>query len=75
MTLDGDYIRMIGGTEAPHWLPHFIPDNLLFKRWNIKHISMVFMLHFLKKRRVLGLLFPFTLECARLKISNKKKMK
>ena len=46
-----------------------------FKRWHIKPVSMVFLRHCSKQRRILGLLFPFPLECARLKISNKKKMK
>ena len=31
MTPDGVYIRMIGGTKSPHWLPHFIPDKLLLQ--------------------------------------------
>ena len=31
MTLEGVYIWMIGSTKAQHWLPHFIPDKLLFQ--------------------------------------------
>ena len=31
MTPDGVYLRMIGSTKAPHWLPHFIPDKLLLQ--------------------------------------------
>ena len=31
MTPDGVYIRMIGSTKAPHWLPHFIMDKLLLQ--------------------------------------------
>lgn len=31
MTLDGLYLRMIGSTKDPHWLPHFIPDKLLLQ--------------------------------------------
>ena len=31
MTLDGVYIRIIGSTKAPHWLPHFVPDTLLLQ--------------------------------------------
>ena len=31
MTFDGVYIRMIGSTKAPHWLPHFISDKLLLQ--------------------------------------------
>ena len=31
MTPDGVYIRILGGTKAPHWLPHFVPDTLLLQ--------------------------------------------
>ena len=31
MTFDGVYIRMVGSTKAPHWLPHFISDSLLLQ--------------------------------------------
>ena len=29
MKLDGVYIKIVGSTNAPHWLPHFLPDTLL----------------------------------------------
>ena len=29
MTPAGVYIRNIGSTKPPHWLPHFVPDSLL----------------------------------------------
>ena len=31
MTPDGVYIRILGSTRAPHWLPHFVPDTLLLQ--------------------------------------------
>ena len=31
MTPDGVYLRMIGSTKAPHWIPHFIPAKLLLQ--------------------------------------------
>ena len=32
MNPDGVYIRMIGRTKAPHWIPHFILDKLCCKK-------------------------------------------
>ena len=29
MTLDGVYIKIIDRTNAPHWLPHFVPDTVI----------------------------------------------
>ena len=31
MTFDGVYIKILGSTKAPHWLPHFEPDTLLLQ--------------------------------------------
>lgn len=31
MTPDGVYIRIVGSTMDPHWLPHFFPNTLLLK--------------------------------------------
>ena len=31
MTPDGVYIRLVGSTKPPHWLPHFVPDTLLLQ--------------------------------------------
>ena len=31
MTLDEVYIRVIGSTKPPHWLPHIVPDTLLLQ--------------------------------------------
>ena len=31
MTPDGVYIRILGRTKAPHWLPHFVLDTLLLQ--------------------------------------------
>ena len=31
MTLAGVYIRIVGSTKPPHWLPHFVPDSLLLQ--------------------------------------------
>jgi hypothetical protein len=28
MTPDGVYIRIVGRTNPPHWLPHFVLDTL-----------------------------------------------
>ena len=42
MTPDGVYLRMIGMTKAPHWLPHFIPDKLLLQEIDYQtHINGV----------------------------------
>ena len=29
MTPDGVYIKISNSTKDPHWLPHFVPNNLL----------------------------------------------
>ena len=31
MTLDGAYIRILGSSKAPYWLPHFVLDKLLLQ--------------------------------------------
>ena len=31
MTPTGVYIRIVGSTKPPHWLPHFVPDSLLLQ--------------------------------------------
>ena len=31
MTPAGVYIRIVGSTKPPHWLPHFVPDSLLLQ--------------------------------------------
>ena len=31
MTPTGVYIRIVGSTKTPHWLPHFVPDSLLLQ--------------------------------------------
>ena len=31
MTLVGVYIRIVGSTEPPHWLPNFVLDSLLLQ--------------------------------------------
>ena len=31
MTSTGVYIRIVGSTKPPHWLPHFLPDSLLLQ--------------------------------------------
>lgn len=32
MILDIVYIKIEGSTKAPHWLPHFVSDTLLFQK-------------------------------------------
>ena len=31
MTPVGVYIRIVGRTKPPHWLPNFVPDSLLLQ--------------------------------------------
>ena len=31
MTPVGVYIRILGSTKPPHWLPHLVPDSLLLQ--------------------------------------------
>ena len=31
MTLIGVYIRIVGSTKPPNWLPHFVPESLLLQ--------------------------------------------
>ena len=31
MSPDGVYIRMLGSSKAPHWLPHFVLEKLLLQ--------------------------------------------
>ena len=31
MTPTGVYIRIVGSTKPPHWLPHFVTDSLLLQ--------------------------------------------
>ena len=31
MTPTGVYIRIVGSTKPPHWLPHFVPNSLLLQ--------------------------------------------
>ena len=31
MTPINVYIRIVGTTKTPHWLPHSVPDSLLFQ--------------------------------------------
>lgn len=31
MTPDGVYIKIVGSTKPPYWLPHFVPDTLFLK--------------------------------------------
>jgi hypothetical protein len=31
MTPDRMYIRIVGSTKPPHWLPHLVPDNMLLQ--------------------------------------------
>jgi hypothetical protein len=31
MTPIGVYIKIVGSTNPPHWLPHFVPDSLLLQ--------------------------------------------
>ena len=31
MTVIRVYIRIVGSTKPPHWLPHYVPDSLLLQ--------------------------------------------
>ena len=38
MIPDGVYIRIVGITKPPHWLPHPVHDTLLLQEMLIKHM-------------------------------------
>ena len=59
MTQDGVYIRIVGSTKPPHWLPHFVPDTMLLQyiAYQTNLNGMVESLHWNKK----GLWPPFPL--------------
>ena len=58
MTLTGVYIRILGSTKPPHWLPHFVPDSLLLQEiaYQIFISGVAASLH--KHKRDIGLSFP-----------------
>ena len=53
MTPVGVYIGIVGSTNPPHWLPHFVPDNLLLQEMAYQTYvnSMATSLHKKKKGR------------------------
>ena len=59
MTLDKVYIIIEGSTKAPHWLPHFVLDNLFLQEISYQTYvnGVVASLHRNKK----GLWPPFPL--------------
>ena len=73
MTPDGMYIRIVGSTKPPHWLPHFVPDTLLLQEITYQtYVNvMATSLHQNKK----GLWPPFPLITKVCKIENFKQDK
>ena len=70
MTPIAVYIRIVGSTKPPHWLPHFVPNSLLFQEISYHTFvnGVVASLH--KHKKGLWPLFPLmTLVC---KIENFK---
>jgi hypothetical protein len=73
MTLGGVYIRIVGSTKAPQWLPHFVPDTLLLQEITYKtYVNGVATSLDIKKK---GLWPPFPLSTKVCKIGNFKHAK
>ena len=70
MTPDGVYIKILGSTKPPHWLPHVVPDTLLLQEISYQtHVNgVVASLHRKKK----DLWPPFLLSTKVCKIENFK---
>ena len=73
MTPDGVYIRIVGSTKDPHWLPHFVLDTLLLQEvaYQTYVNGVAASLHKNKK----GLWPPFPLSTRVCKIKNFKQAK
>ena len=63
MTSDGFYIRILGSTKAPHWLPHFVIRDISYQNYVN---GVVASLHKAKN----GLFPPFPLSMGVHKIEN-----
>ena len=73
MTPDGVYIRMIGSTKSPYWLPHFRQDKLLLQEIAYQtHINGV-STSLLKEKKGHWPPFPFSIRMC--KIENVKQEK
>ena len=73
MTLEGFYLRMIGSTKAPHWLPHFIPDRLLMQEIEYQTFINGVFASLLKEKK--GAWPPFPLSTKMCKINIVKQAK
>ena len=57
MTPTGVYIRIVGSTEPPHWLPHFVPDSLLLQEVAYQTFINGVAAQFISTRSEFGLSF------------------
>ena len=73
MTPDGVYLRMIGSTKAPHWLPHFIPDKVLLQEISYQTHTYVVSSSLTKSRK--GAWTPFPLSTKMCRVENIKQAK
>ena len=73
MTLDGVYLRMIGSTKDPHWLPHFILDKLLLQEIAYQNHINVVSSSLIKARK--GVWPPFPLSKNVCRMDNNKQPK
>ena len=73
MTQTRVYIRSVGSTKPPHWLPHFVPDSLLLQENSYQTFTngVVASLHKHKK----GLWPQFPLMTSVCKIENFRQAK
>ena len=73
MTSNEVYIKILGSTKDPHWLPHFLLDTLLLQKIAYESYvnGVVASLHKAKK----GLWPPFSLSMGIYKIENFKRDK
>ena len=58
MTLVGVYIKIVGSTKPPHWLPHFVPDYLLLQEIAYQTFINGIDASLHKHKRDFGLSFP-----------------
>ena len=75
MTLDEVYIKIVGRTKPLHWLPHIVPDTLLLQEISYQTYvnGVAASLH--RNKKGLWPLFPLSKKIARLKFSNRPRMR
>ena len=73
MAPNGVYIRIIGSTKSPHWLPHFIPDKLLLQEMAYETCINGVSASFLKAKKGPWSPFPFSTRMCRIEKSKQAK--